>query len=162
MLIQVFFACEYFLFFRYARTERDYNNNVFNRAASSEKVPSNKRNMGRFRLTCACVKYDTGICSPFIHSLVCTGSVCEKIPSNMYKMCGFTSCYACAKYYPALCSPLKHFLVSNDSICGKRSSDQTMRISRLIWAFAVRICPKTRFCMVLSNYCLCMLKYNCC
>ena len=52
---------------------------------------------------------------------------------------------ACAKTHPGICFPLIHSVVSNDSVSGQQDPDQTAQMSRLIWAFAVRICQKTRF-----------------
>ena len=68
----------------------------------------------------------------------------EKFPSNMSKMRRFWSSCACAKYHPGLYSLLIHTVVSTDS-ADSEGPDQTARMRRLIWAFAVRICPKTRF-----------------
>ena len=42
---------------------------------SSENVPSSMRKMRRFRSSCACAKYQPGLCSPFIHSIVSNVSV---------------------------------------------------------------------------------------
>ena len=59
------------------------------------------------------------------------------------KMCRFRSSCACAKYHPGLCTPFLHSVVSKNAV--SEGTDQTARMCRLIWAFAVRICPKTRF-----------------
>ena len=71
----------------------------------------------------------------------------EKMPSKMGRMCRFRSSCASAKYHPGLCPPFTHSSVSNDSVIADIESmhDQTARMLRLIWAFAVRICPKTLF-----------------
>ena len=37
-------------------------------------------------------------------------------------------------------------------LAGSKGPDQTARMRRLIWAFAVRIGPKTRFCMLINVY----------
>ena len=58
---------------------------------------------------------------------------------------------ACAKSYLGIFSPLKHSTISNES-ADIEGPDQTARMRRLIWAFAVRICPKTRFRMARSIY----------
>ena len=63
----------------------------------------------------------------------------------------FASSCACVKYNPGLCSPFIHYVVSNDSASGQ-SPDQTVRMCRLIWAFAVCIYPKTRFRMARPIY----------
>ena len=47
--------------------------------------------------------------------------------------------------YPGICSQLIQSVMSNDSVSGHEGSDQNARMCRLIWAFGVRICPKTRF-----------------
>ena len=62
---------------------------------------------------------------------------------------------ACANYHTDHCSPFITFtfcIVSNDSVSSSEGPDQTARMRRLIWAFAVRICPKTRFCRVRVIY----------
>ena len=41
----------------------------------AEQVPSNMRKLRRFRSSCACAKYQPGLCSPFIHSIVSNDSV---------------------------------------------------------------------------------------
>ena len=43
--------------------------------AASEKVPPDMRKIYRFRLSCACAKYHSDLCSPFIHSVVFNDSV---------------------------------------------------------------------------------------
>ena len=48
------------------------------------------------------------------------------------------SSYTCAKSHPCICSPFIQSIVSYDSVSGQR-------MRRLIWAFIVRICPKTCF-----------------
>ena len=65
----------------------------------------------------------------------------------------FASSCACVKYNPSICSPFIHSVVSNDSASGQ-SPDQTVRMCRLIWAFAVCIYPKTRFRMARPIYLL--------
>ena len=49
------------------------------------------------------------------------------------------SSHACAKWQPGICSPLIYSVVSNYYVSGQRRSWSATRISRLIWAFAVRI-----------------------
>ena len=44
------------------------------------------------------------------------------------------------------------FLRSKEPLTDSEDLDQTARMRRLIWAFAVRICPKTRFRMVRSKW----------
>ena len=55
------------------------------------------------------------------------------------------SSHACAKYYPGRCSQFLHSVVPTVLLEDGEGPDQNARICRLIWAFAVRICPKTRF-----------------
>ena len=45
------------------------------------------------------------------------------------------------------CSSFIHSIVSNYSVTDSEGPDQTARMRRLIWAFAVPICPSTRFLM---------------
>ena len=54
-----------------------------------------------------------------------------------------------AQLHPGKCSPVIHSIVSNDSVSRQHSKGpyRSVRMRRLIQAFAVRICPKTRFCM---------------
>ena len=65
----------------------------------------------------------------------------EKVPSNMHKMC--ISC-ACAKYHLGLYYP-SYILYLIILLADNEGPDQTARMRRLIWALAVRICPKTLF-----------------
>ena len=51
------------------------------------------------------------------------------------------SSHACAKYHPDICILQYPMSIVADSEC----PDQTARMRRLIWDFAIRICPKTRF-----------------
>ena len=76
------------------------------------------------------------------------------------KMCRFRSSCTCAKYHLGHCSSFIHSVVSNDSVSGQWGPDQTARMRRLIWAFAVRMCPKTRFRLV-SPMCNKNIKYVC-
>ena len=55
------------------------------------------------------------------------------------------SSYACAKCHPGICSPLMHSIVSYVLLADSAVPDHIARMLRLIWAFAVRICPKTCF-----------------
>ena len=71
----------------------------------------------------------------------------EKVPSNMRKMC--ISC-ACAKYHLGLYYP-SYILYPIILLADNEGPDQTARMLRLIWALAVRICPKTLFRMAQSN-----------
>ena len=66
----------------------------------------------------------------------------EKVSSRIRKICGFTSSCACARSHPGLYSPLIHSIVSSDSESDSEGSDQTAHSRSLIWAFAVRACPK--------------------
>ena len=72
----------------------------------------------------------------------------KKVPSSMRNMCRFISCI-CTMSHPGNCYPLKHFMVSSDFVADSEGPDQTGQMRRLICAFAVRICPKTHFCMAL-------------
>ena len=54
--------------------------------------------------------------------------------------CAFRSTCACASYYPGSYILWFPMILLADS----EGSDQTARIRRLIWAFAVRICPAPR------------------
>ena len=65
------------------------------------------------------------------------------MPSNMRKMRSFKP--YCAKYHPGICSPFILSVVSIFFVLGSEGSDQTARMCRLIWTFAVRIGPNTRF-----------------
>ena len=48
-----------------------------------------------------------------------------------------------AQSRPFICFPLKHSMVAIDScLQDSEGPDQTARMRRLIWAFAVRLCPK--------------------
>ena len=62
------------------------------------------------------------------------------------KSTGSDSPHACAKSHSDICSPLIH---SNLMIlyADNEGPNQTARMRSLIWTFAVRICPKTLFCM---------------
>ena len=68
------------------------------------------------------------------------GRVKRKSAFDMRKIRRFRSSCAWTKYeyHPGICFPFIHSVVANDSV-----SRQRMR--RLIWAFAVCICLKTRF-----------------
>ena len=44
-----------------------------------------------------------------------------------------------------LLSPFIHYVVYSDFVTDREGPDQTARMRRLIWAFAVRICSKTGF-----------------
>ena len=48
-----------------------YRMSIYIWATSNEKVSLNMRKMYRFRSSRACAKYHPGLCSPFIHSVVC-------------------------------------------------------------------------------------------
>ena len=64
---------------------------------------------------------------------------------NMGKVCAFTQSSP-VQSHPGICSPLKHFcpmILFVDS----EGPDQTTRMRRLIWGFAVHIFLKARFCM---------------
>ena len=69
----------------------------------------------------------------------------ELVPSSMRKMCGFTPSCTCSKSHPEIqySSPLMQYpmILFADS----EGPNQTARMRRLIWAFAVCICHKTRF-----------------
>ena len=73
----------------------------------------------------------------------------KKKHSNMCRNVRVTSSCTyyctCAKSHPGICSPLKHSVVSNDLFANSEGPDQTERMRSLIWAFAVRIYPKTCF-----------------
>ena len=60
-----------------------------------------------------------------------------------------------AKSHSGTCTPLIRFIVPNDSVADSEGSDQTVRMRRLICAFAVRICPKTRFHMAQPKVVMC-------
>ena len=52
-------------------------------ALPSENVPSNMHKMRRFKSFCACLKYDPGHCSSFIHSVVSNDSVSgQRMPGS--------------------------------------------------------------------------------
>ena len=72
----------------------------------------------------------------------------KKRPLNVRKMRSLRSSCACAKYHQAICSQFIHSAVSHDSVNGQwmpGSDCAHARNNRLTLAFAVRICPKTRF-----------------
>ena len=52
----------------------------------------------------------------------------------------------------ALCSPLIHFNYPMILLADNEGPNQTARMRRLIWAFVVSLCPKTRFRMERPNY----------
>ena len=60
----------------------------------------------------------------------------------MRKMRRLRPSCVCAKYHPglAICSHIQMVLLAD-----REGLDQTVRMRRLIWAFTVHICPKTRF-----------------
>ena len=60
-------------------------------------------------------------------------------------MCGITSSYTCANCHTGICSLLKHSIHPMIPFEDSKCPDQTVWMRRLIWAFAARICPKTRF-----------------
>ena len=64
----------------------------------------------------------------------------------------FRSSCACTKYHPGLCSWVMHSTVSMILLADSEGSDQTVWICRLIWAFAVGICPKTCFRFGVANF----------
>ena len=55
-------------------------------------------------------------------------------------------------YHPGICSSFIHSVVSNDYVSRCEGSEQTAQMHRLIWPFAVCICPKTCFRMVQPKY----------
>ena len=65
---------------------------------------------------------------------------------------GSDSSRACAKSHPVTFSPLIHSICLIILLADSEGPDQTARTRRLIWAIAVRICPKTRFRMNRHNY----------
>ena len=77
----------------------------------------------------------------------------NQIPSDLCKIRRFTSSSACVKYHPGLRPPFIHSVVSNDSIQAvSEGPDQTARMRRLVWAFAVRIYQKSHFLFARANY----------
>ena len=56
------------------------------------------------------------------------------------------------KVYPGISSQFMHSVLSIDSVSDSEGPDQTARKRRLIWAFTVRKCPKTRIRMTQSLY----------
>ena len=89
-----------------------------------------------------------------IHVLLCfiTAASSEKVPSSMRRLCGFTLSYTCAKSHLSMRSPLIHAFLFQYSVIELESPDQTAQMRRLMWAFAVRIYPKTRFHMAWHIY----------
>ena len=83
----------------------------------------------------------------------------ENVSSNIRKMSTYRSFCARAKYHLGLCSPLAYSVVFNDKLADSECPDQTACIRRLIWAFAVPICPKTRFRMVRPYLWYCIRTY---
>ena len=65
--------------------------------------------------------------------------------SNRHKMRTFRSSCASSMYRLGHCSPPIYFVVSNDSVSWQWMPDQTVRMRRLISAFAVCTCPKRLF-----------------
>ena len=55
------------------------------------------------------------------------------------------SSHPCTKYHPDICYPLIHSIASYDSVSSHRRPWSNSQVVKLIWAFTVRICPKTRF-----------------
>ena len=85
---------------------------------------------------------------PKSNFLVASAALCEIVSEHAQNV-QIPSSGACARSHPSSCAPLKYSIVFNDSVCGQEDPDQTARVRRLrIWAFAVRICSKTRFRMV--------------
>ena len=76
----------------------------------------------------------------------------HRASSRIRKMRRFTSSCKCAKSHPGGYSQCKHCTVSNDSDADSEGSDQTARMCKLIWAFAIRICQTTRFRMARPNH----------
>ena len=66
------------------------------------------------------------------------------------------SSYICAKYHPGLCSPFIHSVASREMIllADSEGPDQTAQMRKLIWAFSVRLYPKTRLSMARPICCL--------
>ena len=61
--------------------------------------------------------------------------------NNCHRTCFRSSC-SCTRYHPGICSPFIHSVVSNGSVSGQSDCAHPYR---LVWAFAVPICPKSRF-----------------
>ena len=78
----------------------------------------------------------------------------EKLPSNMLKMGRFRSSCTHPKYHPGpkVCSPFIHSEVYPMILLAKALI--SLRMRRLIWAVAVRICPKTRFLRERPKWCV--------
>ena len=81
-------------------------------------------------------------------NLIWAGSS-KKVPSNMRKIRRFRSSCSCAEYRPGLGSHSHILWCPMILLADSAGPDQTARMHRLIWVFAVRIYPKIRFCMEL-------------
>ena len=95
-------------------------------------------------------KYNYGLATPLFHIMkFCYASYGPRQAQRCIRACakcsGSDSSHSCAKSHPGICYQLIYSIVSMIQLANSAGPDQTAQMRRLIWASAVRICPKTRF-----------------